>query len=120
MSSVVISAQPITMISVKLQDTVNEQSGVFLDVRLSWPSSPLQLAQVKSLLAAHPGRSLALTVAVPMRPVVQWRQSPQALNFTSSPISWRSASHLDCFAHSFRGSPRHARTGTLVALPASV
>ena len=67
----------------------NTQSGLYLDVPLPWPSSPALLAQTEALLAAHPGRSLALTVAAPMRPLVQWRQSPQALNFTSSPIAWR-------------------------------
>ena len=61
---------------------------------LPWPASPAIKAQLTLLLQAHPGRSLAVTLAVPQRPSIAWQDGPDALGFTASPISWEYARPL--------------------------
>jgi hypothetical protein len=99
-----------------LQDTPNSQQGLYLDIRMPWPAGTAQLAQLKRQLAAHPGRSLAVTIVAPMTPLVTWLQSPDAVDFTSGPISWTCAplAHL---AHTCHGTS--TQTCSIASVPSA-
>lgn len=89
-----------------LQDSPNTQTGTYMEVRVPWPANPDYTAQLQLLLASHPGRSLAVTVALPRRPNLGWLDGPDTLAFSlASPVSWRCAD-LRCHLLSFFPSER--------------
>jgi hypothetical protein len=75
-----------------VQDADNTQSGPYIDVKLKWPVTSEGTAALLHLLRAFPGRSLALTVQLPMIYPAAWRDAyPYAAHAATS---WTCASPL--------------------------